>query len=64
MLTGPDVVLTELDLGHVIVRCTHPRVGELSEMLLAGGDTAGDEIIEVRWGNAPSGQPALSDDRR
>ena len=30
-------------------------------MLAAGGTAVGDEIIEVRWGDAPSGQPVLSE---
>jgi hypothetical protein len=62
MPMGPDVVLAELDLGHVVVRAVHTRVApELREMLAAGGTAVGDEIIEVRWGDAPSGQPVLSE---
>ena len=62
MPIGPDVVLAELDLGHVTVRAVRARVSdELREMLAAGGTAVGDEIIEVRWGDAPSGQPVLSE---
>ena len=62
MQTGPDAVLAELDLGHVTVRAVRTRVSdELREMLAAGDTAVGDEIIEVRWGDAPSGQPVLSE---
>jgi hypothetical protein len=62
MPVGPDVVLTEIDLGHVTVRAVRTRVSdELREMLAAGGTAVGDEIIEVRWGDEPSGQPVLSE---
>jgi hypothetical protein len=62
MPMGPDVVLAELDLGHVTVRAVRTRVSpEVREMLAAGGRAVGDEIIEVRWGDAPSGQPVLSE---
>jgi hypothetical protein len=62
MPTGPDVVLAELDLGHVTVGAVRTRVSdELREMLAAGGTAIGDEIIEVRWGDAQSGQPVLSE---
>ena len=62
MPMGPDVVLAELDLGHVTVRAVRTRVSpEVREMLAAGGQAVGDEIIEVRWGDAPSGQPVLSE---
>lgn len=62
MPIGPDVVLAELDLGHVTVRAVRTRVSdELREMLAAGCTPVGDEIIEVRWGGAPSGQPVLSE---
>jgi hypothetical protein len=62
MPIGPDVVLAELDLGHVTVRAVRTRVSdELRGMLAAGGTAVGDEIIEVRWGDAPSGQPVLSE---
>jgi hypothetical protein len=62
MPIGPDVVLAELDLGHVTVRAVRTRVlDELREMLAAGGTAVGDEIIEVRWGEAPAGQPVLSE---
>jgi hypothetical protein len=62
MPTGPDVVLAELDLGHVTVRAVPTRVSdELRGMLAAGGTAVGDEIIEVRWGDASSGQPVLSE---
>ena len=30
-------------------------------MLARGGKAVGDEIIEIRWGDAPSGQPVLSE---
>jgi hypothetical protein len=59
---GPDVVLAELDLGHVAVRAVRTHVSdELREMLAVGGTTVGDDIIEVRWGDAPSGQPVLGE---
>lgn len=62
MPIGPDVVLAELDLGHVTVRAVRTRVlDELRKMLAAGGAAVGDEIIEVRWGEAPAGQPVLSE---
>jgi hypothetical protein len=62
MPIGPDVVLAELDLGHVTVRAVRTRVSdELREMLAAGGTAVDDEIIEIRWGDAPSGQPVLSE---
>jgi hypothetical protein len=62
MPTGPDVVLAELDLGHVTVRAVRTRVSDdLREMLARGGKAVGDEIIEIRWGDAPSGQPVLSE---
>lgn len=62
MRIDPDVVLAELDLGHVTVRAVRTGVSdELGEMLVAGGTAVGDEIIEVRWGDAPSGQPVLSE---
>ena len=62
MQTGPDIVLAELDLGHATARAVRTRVSdELREMLAAGGTAVGDEIIEVRWGDAPSGQPVLSE---
>ena len=62
MPAGPDVVLAELDLGHVTVRAVRTRVSdELRGMLACGGTAVGDEIIEVRWGDAPSGQPVLSE---
>src|ERR1700716_1128805 len=62
MPTGPDVVLAELDLGHVTVRAMRTRVSdELRGMLAAGGTAVGDEIVEVRWGDAPSGQPVISE---
>jgi hypothetical protein len=62
MPTGPDVVLAELDLGQVTVRAVRTRVSdELREVLAAGGTAVGDEIVEVRWGDAPSGQPVLSE---
>ncbi|MFZ1992473.1 MAG: hypothetical protein WAU75_00070 [Solirubrobacteraceae bacterium] len=57
---SPDVVLAELDLGHVTVRAVRAHVlPEMREMFAAGGRAVGDEIIEVRWGDAPSGQPVL-----
>ena len=56
MPTGPDVVLAELDLGHVTVRAVRTCVtDELRETLAAGGSAVGDEIIEVRWGDARAG---------
>ena len=62
MVIGPDVVLAELDLGHVTVRAVRTRVSDdLREMLARGGKAVGDEIIEIRWGDAPSGQPVLSE---
>ena len=62
MPTGPEVVLAELDLGHVTVRAVRTRVSDaLRGMLAAGGTAVGDEIVEVRWGDAPSGQPVLSE---
>jgi hypothetical protein len=62
MRTGPDVVLAALDLGHVTVRAVRTHVSdELRGMLAAGGTAVGDEIVEVRWGDAPSGQPVLSE---
>jgi hypothetical protein len=62
MGTDPDVVLAELDLGHVTVRAVRARVAdELREKLVAAGTVVGDEIIEVRWGDAPFGQPVLSE---
>jgi hypothetical protein len=62
MSVTPDVVLAELDLGHVAVRAVRTPVSDgLRESLVAGGETVGDEIIEVRWGDAPSGQPVLSE---
>jgi hypothetical protein len=62
MPTGSDVVLAELDLGRVTVRAVRTPVSdELRGMLAAGGTAVGDEIVEVRWGDAPSGQPVLSE---
>src|ERR1700760_2259904 len=62
MPTDPDVVLAELDLGHVTVRAVRTRVSdELRGMLAAGGTAVGEEIVAVRWGGAPSGQPVLSE---
>lgn len=62
MPSGSDVVLTELDLGHVTVRAVRTPVrDELRGMLAGAGTAVGDEIVEVRWGDAPSGQPVLSE---
>jgi hypothetical protein len=62
MPTDPDVVLAELDVGPVIVRAVRTRVtDELREMLAAGGTVVGDEIVEVRWGDAPDGTPVLDE---
>ena len=62
MRIGPDVVLAELDLGHVTVRAVRTRVSDdLREVLARGGKAVGDEIVEIRWGGAPSGQPVLSE---
>jgi len=57
-----DVVLAELDLGHVTARAVRTRLDDgLREKLVAGGTGVGDEIIEVRWGGSPAGQPVLSE---
>src|SRR5690348_3504041 len=62
MPIGPDLVLAELDLGHVSVRAVRTRVSdELRGLLAAEGTAVGDEIVEVRWGDALSGQPVLSE---
>ena len=62
MPLGPDVVLAELEVGHVTVRAVRTRVSdELRQMLVAAGSVVGDEIVEVRWGDAPSGQPVLGE---
>jgi hypothetical protein len=60
MPTGPDVVLAELDLGHVIARAVRTRLSdELRETLAAGGVTGGiavgDEMVEVRFGDRLAG---------
>ena len=62
MPSDPDAVLAELDVGPLIVRAVRTCVtDELRETLEAGGTAVGDEIVEVRWGNAPAGQLVLSE---
>ncbi|MGO9793374.1 MAG: hypothetical protein ACLP8S_28745 [Solirubrobacteraceae bacterium] len=62
MSSRRDAVLAELDVGHEIVRAVRSRVSdELRGLLAAGGTAVGDEIIEVRWGDAPAGQPVLGE---
>lgn len=62
MPSGSDVVLAELDLGHVTVRAVRTRVSDkLREMLARGGTVVGDEIVEVRWGDDTVGQPVLNE---
>jgi hypothetical protein len=62
MPTDPEAVLAELDVGPVLVRAVQTRVtDELRRILAAGGTVVGDEIVEVRWGDALTGQPVLSE---
>jgi hypothetical protein len=62
MTTDPVFVLAALDLGHVTVRAVRTPVrDEIREALAAAGTAVDDEIIEVRWGDQPMGQPTLSE---
>lgn len=57
-----DVVLTEIDLGHTTARAVRARVrDDIREALIAGGNTVGDEIIEIRFGDDAFGQPVLGE---
>jgi hypothetical protein len=57
-----DVVLAKLDVGHLTVRAVRARVSdELRGILAAGGTEVGEEIIEVRVGDSPRGQPVLGE---
>lgn len=57
-----EVVLAEVDAGLAVVRAVRTAVrDEIRAALLAGGQSVGDEIIEVRWGEDAFGQPVLSE---
>jgi hypothetical protein len=56
------VVLAEIDLGPTPARAVRARVrDDIRAALIAGGKTVGDEIIEIRWGDDPFGQPVLDE---
>lgn len=62
MWNGHDAVLAELDVGPVVVRAVLTRVtDELRRNLAAGGRAVAGEIVELRWGDAPGGQPVLGE---
>ena len=62
MPSETDVVLAKLDVGRMTVRAVRARVSdELREILAAGGTEVGDEIIEVRVGDNPRGQPVIGE---
>lgn len=56
------MLLVELDVGGMALSAVRARVSdELREILAAGGTALGDEVIEVRLGGNPAGQPVLSE---
>lgn len=62
MPIDPDAVLVEVDVGPVIVQAVRAGVtDELRAILAARGTAVGDEIVEVRWGDVPVGQPVLDE---
>lgn len=57
-----DVELAKLDLGPATVRAVRAGVrNDVRAALTAAGETVGEEIIEVRWGDEAFGQPVLDE---
>lgn len=57
-----DVVLTEIDLGHMSARAVRTRVrDDIRRALVAGGEAVGDEIIEIRLDSDAFGQPVIGE---